>query len=90
MVTWIRICFTDYTAFYLSMASALLFWDWRKGVMSREFFDNPEATKYYFIALDQLSKRLNDPQECASPGVIATILGCLCHDVRYFIPYHPP
>lgn len=73
---------SDSTAFYLSLASALLFWDHRMGKMHMEYSDNPESGKYYFVALNQLMVRLSDPQQCVSAGVIATILGCLCHDVR--------
>lgn len=78
---WFRMGLSDSTAFYLSIASALLFWDRRRDILSTEYWDNPEAAKYYSIALGQLRGRLGDPQQHVSAGVIATVLGCLCHDV---------
>ncbi|EXJ76030.1 uncharacterized protein A1O5_00538 [Cladophialophora psammophila CBS 110553] len=73
---------SDPTALKLSMASSSLFWDQAHGKPdSVEYNDNPESTRYYFEGLGQLSKRLRDPRESVSAGVIASILGCVCHDV---------
>ncbi|KAI5461949.1 hypothetical protein BGZ63DRAFT_403227 [Mariannaea sp. PMI_226] len=79
---WIRIGLSDPTAFYLSLASTILFQDHRQGLMHMEYLENPESMKYYCKALSQLNTRLAHPEDCMSVGVIATILGCVCHDTN--------
>jgi hypothetical protein len=81
-VVWLRIGLSDPTAFQLSLASALLFKDNTSERPVLDFNDNEKSAKHYFKALSQLSDRLGDRQECMSPGVVATVLGCICHDVR--------
>lgn len=74
---------SDPTTFYMSLANTLLLWNRIRGQSNIiEYTDSPESMKYYFEAADQLSKRLLDPQDRVSVGVIATVLGYMCHDVR--------
>ncbi len=80
-VVWIRAGLTDSTALNLTLASAVLAFDARKGIEATEFADNAESSQYYSESLRQLSRRLTDPVERVSPGVIAAVIGCLCHDV---------
>jgi hypothetical protein len=82
-LVWLRIGLSDSTAFQLSLASALLFKEGMNGSIALDFTDNEESAKHYFKALRLLSGRLSDPSECVAPGVVATVLGCICHDVRF-------
>lgn len=87
---WIRMGFSDPTAFKLSMASSMLFWDQVHGKPDNKgYHENPESTRYYFEGLGQLSRRLRDPRDCVSAGVIASILGCICHDVCHLQTQRP-
>ncbi|KAH7136397.1 hypothetical protein EDB81DRAFT_693487 [Dactylonectria macrodidyma] len=79
---WARMGFSDSNALYLSMATTLLSQDRRGNIPAHRTTDNSEAVEYYSKALKGLSKRLSDPFDQTSPGVIATIIGCLCHDVQ--------
>ena len=85
---WIRVGLSDPTAFCLSLASATIFLDKMKGRTApapAAAQHDPEGTTqagmYYSRAVAQLSRRLADPRERLSLGVIATVVGCLCHDV---------
>jgi hypothetical protein len=80
---WIRIGLSDPTAFQLSLAGALLFKESTKGKPVLDFTDNEKSAKYYFNALAQLSGRLSDRLDCVKAGVVATVLGCICHDVCF-------
>lgn len=80
-VVWIRIGLSDSTCFYLTLASATLFMDRVRRRLGPDIEDSAESNRYYLRALQQLNMRLSNKAECTSPGVIATILGCLCHDV---------
>ena len=73
----------DTTAFYLSLAYAVLFQDQSRGIPNTEFGENPESASYYSHSLQRLSKRLSDQEDCVSDGVIVTVLGLLCYDVGY-------
>ncbi|KAH8598684.1 hypothetical protein B0O99DRAFT_683441 [Bisporella sp. PMI_857] len=79
---WIRIALSDPSALYLCLATSLLSWDRRNNSSVGDFGKNTEAANYYTKALRQLSRRLSDPSECTSAGVIATIVGFLCHDAH--------
>ncbi|KAM5378797.1 hypothetical protein ACJZ2D_004270 [Fusarium nematophilum] len=81
-IIWVRMGFSDPTALHISMATTLLFWNRRNNIPIHRIVDNIEAAKYYSKALKELSKRLSNPSDRTSPGVIATIIGCLCHDVK--------
>ncbi len=72
---------SDSSAFYLTLATAVVVRDCQQSKETVEFDENPESAKYYSESLAQLNRRLNDPVDRRSSGVIATILGCICHDV---------
>ncbi|KAF5003983.1 hypothetical protein FDECE_9483 [Fusarium decemcellulare] len=79
---WVRMGFSDPTALHLSMATTLLLWNRKNNIPVLKVADNMEAVRYYFKALKDLSTRLSDPFDRTSAGVVATIIGCLCHDVH--------
>jgi hypothetical protein len=68
----------DESAFYLTMANAAVLFGRETG--SREAQTN-EAMKYYTKSLQSVSKRLQDPVDSVSEGVLGTVLGFVCHDV---------
>jgi len=81
-IVWIRMGLFDQAAFYLVLANAVRYMEYAKGrTASIGFYDNSESARYYSTSLGKLAQRLNDPVECKSVGVIAVILGCICHDV---------
>ncbi|KAJ3550113.1 hypothetical protein NM208_g143 [Fusarium decemcellulare] len=79
---WVRMGFSDPTALHLSMATTLLLWNRKNNVPVLKVADNMEAVRYYSKALKDLATRLSDPFDRTSAGVVATIIGCLCHDVH--------
>ncbi|KAK7221366.1 hypothetical protein V2G26_009369 [Clonostachys chloroleuca] len=79
---WVRMGFSDPTALYLSMATTLLLWNRKNSIPVLKITDDMEPMRYYTKALKDLSARLSDPCDHKSAGVIATIIGCLCHDVQ--------
>lgn len=90
-VSWIQIGLSDTTAFHLWLAQAVVI---RNSLVDQNFLavspcadylDNSEALKYYCKSLNQLAHRLNSREDCVSIGVIATIMGFICVDVRRFL-----
>ncbi|CAG9977263.1 unnamed protein product [Clonostachys byssicola] len=79
---WVRMGFSDPTALHLSMATTLLLWNRKNNVPILKITDDMEPVRYYTKALKDLSVRLSDPFDRTSAGVIATVIGCLCHDVH--------
>ncbi|RSL85663.1 hypothetical protein CEP52_016076 [Fusarium oligoseptatum] len=79
---WVRIGFSDPTTLHLSMATTLLLWNRKNNDPILTAANDMEAVRYYSKALKDLSTRLSDPFDCTSAGVVATIIGCLCHDVH--------
>jgi hypothetical protein len=44
--------------------------------------ETTESMKYYTMSLDSINKRLQDPVEGFSEGVIGAVLGFACYDVK--------
>lgn len=85
--SWVQIGLSDATAFDLWLAQAIVIRDLaaqedNTSCPGMEYLNNPEANKYYGRCLNQLSHRLSSREECVSIGVIATIMGFICIDVR--------
>ncbi|CAH0034467.1 unnamed protein product [Clonostachys rhizophaga] len=78
---WVRMGFSDPTALYLSMGTTLLLWNRKNSIPTLKITDDMEPKRYYTKAPKDISARLSDPFDHKSAGVIATIIGCLCHDV---------
>lgn len=77
---------TDATAFQLCMANAAMFMAQRKQPDTFEYEKCSEVLDYYGKCLGQITKRLECRDDCTSDGVIVTILGLICHDVRITSP----
>lgn len=73
----------DQSAFKLSMANASMFLAQRKDPNSFRYEACSESLKYFGQCLSLVTKRLEDPKDRTSEGVITTILGLICHDVRH-------
>jgi hypothetical protein len=73
----------DPSAFMLSMANAAMFLDEARNPDTFRYENSSEALRYYGQCVEQVTTRLSDPADCTSVGVITTILGLICHDVRF-------
>jgi len=81
-IQWFEMAVVDSSAFYLSLANAALFLSRVNQQGGLEYSDCIESANYYSECLNQVTKRLASRTEGISQGVITTILGFLCHDVR--------
>jgi hypothetical protein len=61
------------------MANAALFLGAETGDKDAE---TVESMRYYTMSLHSVTKRLQDPVDGVSEGVMGTVLGFVCHDVR--------
>lgn len=73
----------DQSAFKLSMANASMFLAQRKDPNGFRYETCSESLKYFGQCLNLVTKRLEDPKDRVSEGIITTILGLICHDVRH-------
>lgn len=83
---WFSMALTDATAFQLCMANAAMFMAQRKQPATFQYQKCSEVLEYYGKCLGQITKRLECRDDCTSEGVIVTILGLICHDVRTSSP----
>ena len=79
---WFAMAVVDCTAFYLSLANAALFFHQMTQHKGREHSDFEESSKYLSLCLNEVTKRLGTDSDNVSDGVITTVLGFLCHNVR--------
>jgi hypothetical protein len=73
---------SDKSAFHLTMANAAMFFGKEIGCTNAE---TAESMKYYTISLRSINKRLLDPIDSISEGVMGTVLGFVCHDVSLLV-----
>jgi hypothetical protein len=80
---WFAMAVVDRTAFYLSLANAALFFHQITQQRIRsEYSDFEESSKYLGLCLNEVALRLDQESNNVSDGVVTTVLGFLCHDVR--------
>jgi len=76
---WITIAMSDSSAFHITLAHA-------SNLLAQEHNqwtgETTESMKHYTTSLHAVSKRLQDPVDSTSDGVIGAILGFACFDVR--------
>jgi len=72
---------SDSGAFGITLASASLALAQESRQAAR---DTTESVKHYTTSVHAVRKRLQDPVDRTSDGVISTILGFACLDVRPF------
>jgi hypothetical protein len=76
---WITIGMSDSSAFGITLASASL----ALAQESRQAAgETTESMTHYTTSVHAVSKRLQDPVDSTSDGVIGAILGFACLDVR--------
>lgn len=72
---------SDSSAFHITLAHAAF-------LPTKEYNQSPvettESIKHYTASVHAVSKRLQDPVDSISDGVIGAILGLTCLDVRLF------
>ncbi|CRG86883.1 hypothetical protein PISL3812_03895 [Talaromyces islandicus] len=78
---WFSMALVDQSAFKLSMANASMFLAQRKDPDGFRYETCSETLEYFGQCLSLVTKRLEDPKDCVSEGVITTILGLICHDL---------
>ncbi|KAJ5112876.1 hypothetical protein N7456_001410 [Penicillium angulare] len=71
----------DSSAFQLCMANAAMFLDEFHHPTTFQYEKSHEALTYYGQGARQVTRRLADPDECASEGLITCVLGFICHDL---------
>jgi hypothetical protein len=90
---WNELARKDPTLMSLTLANAAL---WKRqttqagsvtslgdGPVSHEYSDYPESMRYYTRSLNALSTALAGPAGGLGIGVVGSVLGLACHDVRY-------
>ncbi|QKX60564.1 uncharacterized protein TRUGW13939_07709 [Talaromyces rugulosus] len=78
---WFSMALVDQSAFQLSMANASMFLAQRKDPDGFRYETCSESLTYFGQCLSLVTKRLEDPKDRLSEGVITTILGLICHDL---------
>jgi hypothetical protein len=77
---WFTIGIADRSAFHLTMANAVMLFAEETGSKGSE---TTESMMFYTMSLRSVNKRLQDPVDGISEGVIGTVLGFVCHDVGF-------
>jgi hypothetical protein len=80
---WFTIGISDASAFYLTMSNAAMLFGKETGSSDIE---SAESMMYYTMSLNSINKRLQDPVDGVSEGVIGAVLGFTCHDVSSSLP----
>ncbi|KAI1409191.1 hypothetical protein F5Y13DRAFT_170982 [Hypoxylon sp. FL1857] len=81
---WITMGLSDASAFHITLANAALY----RGIKTDphaqkhkpEFNTNDEAMKWYTLSLASITRRLADPAERDSEGLVIAVTGFVCHD----------
>ncbi|CAJ2512400.1 Uu.00g054150.m01.CDS01 [Anthostomella pinea] len=78
---WLSMGLSDPAAWHITMANAVLLRNMAPGSSRKpEFNSNVEAMKWYTLSLGSISKRLADPSEKDSEGLVTAVAGFICHD----------
>lgn len=79
---WLTMSLTDPAAFHLTLANAAMFLDQHTHTSDFKYEKSTECLTYYGKCVRQITERLGSIDDSVSEGVITTVLGLLCHDVR--------
>ncbi|KAI1876853.1 uncharacterized protein JN550_000925 [Neoarthrinium moseri] len=77
---WLSVGLTDAASWNITLANAALFRSRGLGAEVTEYTESQEALKYYTLSLESISKRLQDPEEVGSEGLVIAVTGFICHD----------
>ncbi|KAJ5223883.1 hypothetical protein N7468_008425 [Penicillium chermesinum] len=78
---WFEMALRDGSAFKLSMANAAMFLDEAHHPTTFKYERSAEALAYYGESVRQVTRRLADPIDRASEGLMTAVLGLICHDL---------
>ncbi|KAF2972930.1 hypothetical protein GQX73_g578 [Xylaria multiplex] len=78
-IPWLSISLSDAAAWYITLANAVIMRRMKPDDPKPDFNTDTEATKWYTLSLESISKRLADPKE-RKEGLIGAITGFICHD----------
>ncbi|KAK6948613.1 hypothetical protein Daesc_010383 [Daldinia eschscholtzii] len=78
--TWLTMGLSDTAAWHITLANAASYRKASQGNMTAEYSCSVEAMKWYTLSLASITKRLADPDEKDSEGLIVAITGFVCHD----------
>ncbi|KAI1104058.1 hypothetical protein F4804DRAFT_342049 [Jackrogersella minutella] len=77
---WLSMGLSDAAAWNITLANAVLYRGVKPGQKKPEFNSNDEAMKWYTLSLTSIVKRLADPAEDNSEGLVIAVTGFVCHD----------
>ena len=69
---------SDESAFQITVANAAMIYG---ADAVHKPSETAESMNYYSMSLQSVNKRLQDPMDGISEGVIGTVIGFACHDV---------
>ncbi|KAI1462135.1 hypothetical protein F4805DRAFT_194889 [Annulohypoxylon moriforme] len=76
---WLTMGLSDIAAWHITLANAVIYRGLKPGEKKTEFTDL-EALKWYTLSLASITKRLADPAESNSEGLVIAVTGFVCHD----------
>jgi hypothetical protein len=85
---WFTIGMIDKSAFQLTLGNAAYCFNKETGLYQGELFDRGETAEsmsFYTMAMESVKRRLRDPIDGVSEGVIGSVLGFACHDVCFLL-----
>ncbi|KAI1502410.1 hypothetical protein F5X99DRAFT_379426 [Biscogniauxia marginata] len=77
---WLSMGLSDPAAWHITMANAVLFRGMKPGGLKPDYNSSMEAMKWYTRSLESITRRLADPAESDSEGLIVAVAGFICHD----------
>jgi hypothetical protein len=79
---WLSMGLASSAAWNITLANAALLRSLNFGHKLKSGVEtNQDALKYYTLSLGSITKRLDDPAESESEGIVVAVTGCACHDV---------
>ncbi|KAI1468850.1 uncharacterized protein F4812DRAFT_470645 [Daldinia caldariorum] len=78
--TWLTVGLSDAAAWQITLANAASFRKASQDSVTAEYACSVEAMKWYTLSLASITKRLADPDEKDSEGLIVAVTGFVCHD----------
>lgn len=81
---WFTVGMVDKSAFQLTLGNAAYCFNKETSLYKGQVFDRgetEESMRFYTAAMESVERRLRDPVDGVSEGVIGTVMGFACHDV---------
>jgi hypothetical protein len=75
---WMTTSMSDISAFQITVANAALYYAAGAGDRLQE---TPESLMHYNMSVQSVNRRLQDPVDGVSEGLIGAVIGFACHDV---------